>query len=279
MGDWFEPWPYESDIIYINGYVNEEIININLTKEQWDNEEYQDYPNRWIYDSSDNPSAVKRINLRAYYKIEKSDNVIQVHTTEVISSQECEISDIKAIITPSKKLSNHSNAGIYVMPLKNGVVYTEPYLGKNVNGKIVIETGSLTLDGITRNYEPVLSEFDKAEALLLDYYTNMDSGVQQIEITPDKFGGNYYLEASTLFRDTNGVDMPAEFIIPNCKIQSNFTFSMASSGDPSTFTFTMDAFPDYTRFDHTKKVLATIQTFDVSASVDDHREKTPAVTA
>jgi hypothetical protein len=53
--------------------------------------------------------------------------------------------------------------------------------------------------------------------------------------------------------------MPAEFIIPNCKIQSNFTFTMASSGDPSTFTFTMDAFPDYTRFDRTKKVLAAIQ--------------------
>jgi hypothetical protein len=53
--------------------------------------------------------------------------------------------------------------------------------------------------------------------------------------------------------------MPAEFIIPNCKIQSNFTFTMASSGDPSTFTFTMDAFPDYTRFDKTKKVLAAIQ--------------------
>jgi hypothetical protein len=53
--------------------------------------------------------------------------------------------------------------------------------------------------------------------------------------------------------------MPAEFIIPNCKIQSSFNFTMASSGDPSTFTFTMDAFPDYTRFDDTKKVLAAIQ--------------------
>ena len=80
-----------------------------------------------------------------------------------------------------------------------------------------------------------------------------------MDFSPDKFGGNYYLEASTLFRDTNGVDMPAEFIIPNCKIQSNFTFTMASSGDPSTFTFTMDAFPDYTLFDKTKKVLAAIQ--------------------
>ena len=59
--------------------------------------------------------------------------------------------------------------------------------------------------------------------------------------------------------------MPAEFIIPKCKIQSNFTFTMASSGDPSTFTFTMDAFPDYTRFDKTKKVLAAIQIMSESS--------------
>jgi hypothetical protein len=69
--------------------------------------------------------------------------------------------------------------------------------------------------------------------------------------------------------------MPAEFIIPNCKIQSNFTFTMASSGDPSTFTFTMDAFPDYTRFDKTKKVLAAIQIVDtLGTSSDEVREKT-----
>ena len=81
-----------------------------------------------------------------------------------------------------------------------------------------------------------------------------------MEITPDKFGGYYYLEASTLFRrQDTGKDMAATFIIPKVKIQSNFTFSMASSGDPSTFTFTMDAFPDYTKFDKTKEVLFVLQ--------------------
>jgi hypothetical protein len=68
--------------------------------------------------------------------------------------------------------------------------------------------------------------------------------------------------------------MPAEFIIPNCKIQSNFTFTMASSGDPSTFTFTMDAFPDYTRFDHSKKVLAAIQIIKSAGAKDLHRTMT-----
>ena len=43
------------------------------------------------------------------------------------------------------------------------------------------------------------------------------------------------------------------------KIQSNFTFSMASTGDPSTFSFTMDAFPGYTYFNKTKKVLCVMQ--------------------
>ena len=116
--------------------------------------------------------------------------------------------------------------------------------------------------------------FNKVDQVMVDYYTPKISGAKQIEITADKFGGNYYLEASTLFRDTNGVDMPAEFIIPNCKIQSNFTFTMASSGDPSSFTFTMDAFPDYTRFDKSKKVLAAIQIIKEAGSQSLYRKST-----
>ena len=49
---------------------------------------------------------------------------------------------------------------------------------------------------------------------------------------------------------------------------------MASSGDPSTFTFTMDAFPDYTRFDHSKKVLAAIQIIEEGGSANIHRAST-----
>ena len=66
----------------------------------------------------------------------------------------------------------------------------------------------------------------KFDSVLVDFYVARKAAAQQIEITPDKFGGNFYLEASTLFRNESGVDMPAEFIIPNCKIQSNFTFTM-----------------------------------------------------
>lgn len=41
-----------------------------------------------------------------------------------------------------------------------------------------------------------------------------------------------------------------------------------------TFTFTMDAFPDYTRFDHTKKVLAAIQIIKTAGAKELYRTKT-----
>ena len=185
--------------------------------------------------------------------IDAVEKPIMVHTTEqtdevvVTGSEEAGITKVEITL---KEVPYNANGEdfIYVMLMENGEVVTEPYIPETVEGK-----------KITLKNTDDLQKFHEGCVVLVDYYVKRTSGAQQIEITPDKFGGNYYLEASTLFRDTNGVDMPAEFIIPNCKIQSNFNFTMASSGDPSTFTFTMDAFPDYTRFDKTKKVLAAIQ--------------------
>lgn len=92
------------------------------------------------------------------------------------------------------------------------------------------------------------------------YIVKQSANVSELQIDAANFAGYYYVEASTLFRrQADGVDMPAEITLPNVKIQSNFTFSMASTGDPSTFTFTMDAFPGYTMFDNTKKVLCVMQ--------------------
>lgn len=116
---------------------------------------------------------------------------------------------------------------------------------------------------ITRDkaLELTFSGADKyvGKTIRVDCYAQKTSGATQLTITADKFAGNYYVEADTLFREQySGEDMPAVITIPNVKIQSNFTFSMAASGDPSTFTFTMDAFPAYTYFDRTQKVLAAI---------------------
>ena len=191
----------------------------------------------------------------------------------------------------TNKLSDKEDY-IYIMTLdSNGEVASEPFIPYSIATEaepaekegaanpyaglyaVKVKVASATVNG--REYTGTdVAEFSGIDAVLVDYYVEKDGHAQQIEITPDKFGGNYYLEASTLFRDQSGVDMPAEFIIPNCKIQSNFTFTMASSGDPSTFTFTMDAFPDFTRFDKTKKVLAAIQIITESQAEDVYRKAT-----
>ena len=189
--------------------------------------------------------------------------------------------------------ADNSEDFIYVMVLDdNGEVASEPYIasevdvieGTNAKGAKIYKIKVYATDenksdlntlfpgsesATTNTRINDLTPFSKGGVVLVDYYVAQTSGAFQVDITPDKFGGNFYLEASTLFRDTNGVDMPAEFVIPNCKVQSNFTFTMASSGDPSTFTFTMDAFPDYTRWDKTKKVYAAIQVLELSDITSD----------
>ena len=101
---------------------------------------------------------------------------------------------------------------------------------------------------------------------MIDYYVDLPGkSVWEADITADTFAGYYYVEADTLFREqATGKDLPANLTFPNVKIQSNFTITMAGTGDPSTFDFTMDAFPGYTYFDKTKKVLCVLQIVDSS---------------
>ena len=205
--------------------------------------------------------------------IEGSDEeMLPVHVAEQTDNVKKEGDKVYVVV--DQKLSTHANASIYVMIMNNGEIESEPYIGK-IGSLEGAKEGHVIEISASEGYAPDLDKFAaNGNVVMVDYYTDKGTGAQQIEITPDKFGGNYYLEASTLFRDTNGVDMPAEFIIPNCKIQSNFTFTMASSGDPSTFTFTMDAFPDYTRFNQTKKVLAAIQIINEAQAEDVVRKAT-----
>lgn len=223
---------------------------------------------------------------------------IYQHTTETVDRMDINTESDEDFIIPLKEKpflpsgSNRADAFngnyAYVMFMRDGQIITEPYIPQHPDEEIAKdeETGKYLLhvnkhvcyDEIHEDApDYVIGQLDevKFDSVLVDYYIERKAGAQQIEITPDKFGGNFYLEADTLFRDQAGVDMPAEFIIPNCKIQSNFTFTMASSGDPSSFTFTMDAFPDYTRFDHSKKVLAVIQVIEEESLSEVHRGATP----
>lgn len=76
---------------------------------------------------------------------------------------------------------------------------------------------------------------NKTVVVAADFYVIKEqSNAIELQIDAENFAGYYYVEADTLFRrQDNGKDMPAIITLPNVKIQSNFTFTMASSGDPS----------------------------------------------
>ena len=164
---------------------------------------------------------------------------VHVHTTANAYASNGSI-DLTDALTTDEVICD--DAPIYVVPTDaDGALAGKPVKGEAA-GKTITATG---VDG----------------ACFVDFYVQKKSStVSELQIDAANFAGFYYVEASTLFRrQDTGVDMPAEITFPNVKIQSNFTFSMASTGDPSTFTFTMDAFPGYTMFNKTRKVLCAIQ--------------------
>lgn len=141
------------------------------------------------------------------------------------------------------------NSPVFAMVMNQGSI-------ESMISNLTVETKGKKLTGATAN---------AGKTVFVDFYVAKTEGVTEMSIDMENFAGYYYVEASTLFRrQADGKDLPAELIFPNVKIQSNFTFTMAATGDPSTFTFTMDAMPGYTRFDRTKKVLCVMQVVDES---------------
>ena len=182
---------------------------------------------------------------------------VHFHMTSMASSDSngvFDMTDAVAQFGASAKVCA-DDAPLYVMKTEDdGSLTGEIYTGATVDntGKKITVTGAASVNA------------------MIDYYVDLPgTSVWEADITAGTFGGSYYVEASTLFRkESTGLDMPAEITLPNVKIQSNFTFSMASTGDPSTFTFTMDAFPGYTMFDNTHKVLMVMQIVDDSSAAD-----------
>lgn len=198
--------------------------------------------------------------------IEATDNKpVYVHQTSQV-----EVKKDNTVVLPSlacwNKLEDedpqyHNAADIFVMVLDdNGEVNAEPCIPASIQNDTVTTITCYSHDGT----------LPAGSVVLVDYYVKRTAGAKQLTITAESFSGNFYIEASTLFRrQSDGVDMPAEFIIPNGKVQSNFTFTMAANGDPSVFTFTVDAFPDYTKFDPTERVFAAIQVIDDEDEAED----------
>lgn len=183
-------------------------------------------------------------------------NVLKVHTTTQFASQA--LTGTGTALDPYE-VTVDMTAALTGLTLHNTATTIFGMILDD-KGQIVMSMGNPTMTTLSAAFSFEGTGLIAGNyTVLIDYYVEKTTGATQIEIEAGNFAGNYYLEASTLFRNEDGKDLPAEFVIPNMKIQSNFTFTMAATGDPSTFTFTADAFPDYTTFDSTKKVMFAIQ--------------------
>ena len=132
---------------------------------------------------------------------------------------------------------------VFVMTMEHG-----SFSGMLTNLEVNTDGKSIVGEGLVEGQE-----------VFVDFYVKKESGATEMTIGAENFAGYYYVEASTLFRrQSDGKDLPAELVFPNVKVQSNFTFNMAATGDPSTFSFVMDAMPGYTIFDRKKKVLCAM---------------------
>lgn len=182
-----------------------------------------------------------------------STKEVHVHTTSTAMVIGGEI-DLSAALGTNEKIDG--TAPIFI---------SETEEDGSLKGDI-IDNYTVSADGKSLT----VSASDNDKTVLVDFYiVKKANHAAELQIDAENFAGYYYVEASTLFRDqANGKDLPAEITLPNVKIQSNFTFSMAATGDPSTFTFTMDAFPGYTYFNKTKKVLMVMQVVDDSEAAE-----------
>jgi hypothetical protein len=65
-----------------------------------------------------------------------------------------------------------------------------------------------------------------------------------IEISANKFGGDYKIVGDTLVKGLNGTEEAFQFIIGKAKVNSNVSFNMSADGDPATFSMDITAQKD-----------------------------------
>ena len=207
-----------------------------------------------VEDALLSPISFAMLSGAGLFKGTASEDVHFHQTTTALAGYTDGVIDLTDALESAEKVD--STAPIYVMVL-------DEY--NDITGDIV---ASATVDETGKKITAAVAA---GKTVMVDYYvTKKANTVSELQIDAEHFAGYYYVEASTLFRrQADGKDLPANITFPNVKIQSNFTFSMASSGDPSTFTFTMDCFPGYTYFDKTKKVLCAMQiVYDATVKED-----------
>lgn len=78
------------------------------------------------------------------------------------------------------------------------------------------------------------------------YYSTMtDATAKTIKVTADRFGGSFKVVCDVMVRDEDTKqDYFAQFIIPNAKIEDDFSFNFSPDGDPSVLDIPLEILKD-----------------------------------
>ena len=218
-----------------------------------------------VEDALLSPIGFSILSGAGLFKDDKAD--VHVHTTSNAYVDDKGNIDLTDVLEESEEID--ATAPVFVMNIEEDGSLT----GDVIDALTVVDADGAEAAGIAEGKGLTGATEAAGKTVFVDFYVvKKSANVSELQIDAENFAGYYYVEASTLFRrQSDGVDLPAEITLPNVKIQSNFTFAMASTGDPSTFTFTMDAFPGYTMFDRKKKVLMVMQVVEDAVAGNETR--------
>lgn len=207
-----------------------------------------------VTDALLSPIGLAILSGAGLFQAEGDNKLVHVHSTAMATIGGGKV-DLSSALKEGEKID--ATAPVFVSLAESDGSITGQLIG---DLKVNASGDGLETDSTAEMLAGDVSSATATGNVFVDFYvTKKSADVPEIQIDATSFGGNFYVEASTLFRDTAGTDLPAEITLPNVKIQSNFSFNMSATGDPSTFDFVMDAMPDYTMFDRSHKVMCVIQ--------------------
>lgn len=159
--------------------------------------------------------------------------VVKVHKKEVLTLNTSK----EVTITETPVIASATPMFVFVTQHGDDIGITVP---SNATNGYQLAVKTLTFNGVVGGHT-----FAANNKVIVDYYYDSAATAKELVIEAGKFAGYYRLEADTLWkRESDGVDLPAKFIMPRIKMSSAFTISSAAEGDPSVFDFNCEVFPD-----------------------------------
>lgn len=102
-----------------------------------------------------------------------------------------------------------------------------------------LASGKYTITG--KDLDFFASEIPNGSQIVVYYKVTTDALAETITISSDKFAGSFALVLDCIVRDAfTKQDYAAQIIVHNCKMEDNWSLSMAATGDPSAFTMPIE---------------------------------------